>query len=114
TQIEQLNTQNNALRDSTRRLREDPSKIESVTRQELGLIRPGEKAFIIRNVAAPPGAPELAPARRRFVPTGSSRSPASDQAHLIEEVATVIRLGPVANSQKRQHRLECPKVRDQR
>ncbi|PYR32691.1 MAG: cell division protein FtsB, partial [Acidobacteria bacterium] len=63
TQIEQLKAQNNALRDSARRLREDSSKIESVARQELGLIRRGEKVFIIRNVAAPPGAPELAPAR---------------------------------------------------
>ena len=63
TQIEQLKAQNNALRDGARRLREDPSEIESVARQELGLIRRGEKVFVIRNVAAPPGAPELAPAR---------------------------------------------------
>jgi cell division protein FtsB len=54
TQIEQLKAQNNALRDAARRLREDPATIESVARQELGLIRPGEKVFIIRNVAAAP------------------------------------------------------------
>jgi cell division protein FtsB len=63
TQIEQLKAQNNALRDTARRLREDPATIESVARQELGLIRPGEKVFIIRNVAVAPGAPELPPAR---------------------------------------------------
>ena len=61
--IEQLKAQNNALRDAARRLREDPATIESVARQELGLIGPGEKVFIIRNVAAAPGARELPPAR---------------------------------------------------
>ena len=63
TRIEHLKAQNNALRDAARRLREDPATIESVARQELGLIRPGETVFIIRNVAAAPRAPELPPAR---------------------------------------------------
>ena len=55
TQIEQLKTENNDLREEARRLREeDPSTIESVARRELGLIRPGEKVFIIRTVGVRP------------------------------------------------------------
>ena len=42
--------ENARLRDEVRRLREDPSAIEEVARRELGLIRPGEKVFIIRDV----------------------------------------------------------------
>jgi cell division protein FtsB len=44
--------ENARLRDEARRLRDDPAAIEEVARRELGLIRPGEKVFIIR--AAPP------------------------------------------------------------
>ncbi|MBA3271975.1 MAG: septum formation initiator family protein [Acidobacteria bacterium] len=43
---------NVALRDEARRLREDPAAIEEFARRELGLIRPGEKLFIIKD--APP------------------------------------------------------------
>lgn len=50
-EIERLKTQNADLRGQARRLREDAAAIEAVARQELGLIRPGEKVFIIRNVA---------------------------------------------------------------
>ena len=32
------------------RLREDPGAIEEIARRELGLIRPGEKVFIIKDV----------------------------------------------------------------
>jgi len=42
--------ENAALRDQARRLREDPSAIEDIARRELGLIRPGEKLFIVRDV----------------------------------------------------------------
>jgi cell division protein FtsB len=42
--------QNAELRERARRLREDPSAIEEVARRELGLIKPGEKLFIIRQV----------------------------------------------------------------
>jgi cell division protein FtsB len=41
------------LREEARRLREDPAAIEEIARRELGLIRPGEKLFIIRDVDAP-------------------------------------------------------------
>jgi len=42
---------NAQLRDEVRRLREDPSTIEEIARRELGLIRPGEKVFIVKDVA---------------------------------------------------------------
>jgi cell division protein FtsB len=47
--IERLRAENAVLREETRRLREDPSTIESLARQELGLIRPGEVLFIVRD-----------------------------------------------------------------
>ncbi|MGE0040471.1 MAG: septum formation initiator family protein [Vicinamibacterales bacterium] len=42
--------ENASLREEARRLREDPSAIEDLARKDLGLIRPGEKLFIIRDV----------------------------------------------------------------
>ena len=44
--------ENDALREQARRLREDPTAIEEAARRELGLIRPGEQLFIIKD--APP------------------------------------------------------------
>ena len=41
--------ENERLRDEIRRLREDPSAIEEVARQQLGLIRNGEVLFIIKD-----------------------------------------------------------------
>jgi cell division protein FtsB len=41
--------ENERLRDDIRRLREDPSAIEAVAREQLGLIRNGEVLFIIRD-----------------------------------------------------------------
>ena len=42
--------ENARLREEVRRLTEDPAAIEEVARRELGLIRPGEKVFIIRDL----------------------------------------------------------------
>lgn len=42
--------ENARLRAQARRLREDPAAIEEIARRELGLIRPGEKLFIIRDI----------------------------------------------------------------
>jgi cell division protein FtsB len=42
--------ENTRLREDARRLREDPSAIEDIARRELGLIRPGEKLFILKDV----------------------------------------------------------------
>ena len=50
--IERLRADNAALREEARRLREDPSAIESLARQELGLIRPGEMLFIVKDAPA--------------------------------------------------------------
>jgi cell division protein FtsB len=42
---------NARLREEARRLREDPDAIEDLARGELGLIRPGERLFIVKDVA---------------------------------------------------------------
>ena len=44
-------TDNAHLREEVRRLNEDPTAIEEIARRELGMIRPGEKVFIVRDVA---------------------------------------------------------------
>lgn len=41
---------NAQLREQARRLREDPSAIEEIARRELGMIKPGEKLFIVRDL----------------------------------------------------------------
>jgi cell division protein FtsB len=49
TSIERLRAENARLRDEARRLRSDPATIEALARQELGLIKPGEMLFIIKD-----------------------------------------------------------------
>jgi cell division protein FtsB len=47
--------ENDRLREQIRRLRgEDPTAIEEIARRELGLMKPGERLFIIHDVP-PPG-----------------------------------------------------------
>jgi cell division protein FtsB len=53
--IARQRAENARLREEARRLREDPAIIEEIARRELGLIRPGEKVFIVKNVAPPAG-----------------------------------------------------------
>ena len=53
--IAALHAENARLREQARRLREDPAAIEEVARRELGLIKPGETVFIIKDV--PPSKP---------------------------------------------------------
>jgi len=48
-------TENARMREEARRLKEDPTAIEEIARRELGLIKPGEKVFIIREI--PPTRP---------------------------------------------------------
>ena len=43
--------ENARLREEARRLREDPAAIEDIARRELGLIKPGETLFVVRDVA---------------------------------------------------------------
>jgi cell division protein FtsB len=47
--LESLRRENGKLREHVRRLRDDPAAIESLAREQLGLIRPGEVLFIIKD-----------------------------------------------------------------
>ncbi|HLG58625.1 MAG TPA: septum formation initiator family protein [Vicinamibacterales bacterium] len=49
--IANARTENAQLREEARRLREDPAAIEDLARRDLGLIKPGEKLFIVKDVA---------------------------------------------------------------
>jgi cell division protein FtsB len=48
--LAQLRTDNDRLREQVRRLKDDPAAIEELARGELGLMRPGEKVFIIKDL----------------------------------------------------------------
>lgn len=48
-ELSRLRHDNARLREQVRRLNDDPSAIESIAREELGLIRPGELLFIVRD-----------------------------------------------------------------
>ena len=45
--------ENGRLAEELRRLRDDPDAIEELARRELGLIRPGEKVFIVKDLKSP-------------------------------------------------------------
>ena len=45
--------ENAELREMARRLREDPAAIEEAARRELGLIKPGEFLFIVKDIEKP-------------------------------------------------------------
>jgi cell division protein FtsB len=49
--LAEVRAENARLREDARRLREDPAAIEDLARRELGLIKPGEKLFIVKDVA---------------------------------------------------------------
>ena len=53
--LTRLRSENASLREDARCLREDPAAIEEIARRELGLMSPGEKLFIIRDVEPPAG-----------------------------------------------------------
>ena len=48
--LERARTENAELRETARQLREDPAAIEDTARRELGLIKPGEVLFIVKDV----------------------------------------------------------------
>ena len=48
--IARQRAENARLREEALRLKEDPAAIEEIARRELGLIRPGEKVFIVKDV----------------------------------------------------------------
>ena len=52
--LERARTENAELREMARRLREDPNAIEEQARRELGLIKPGEMLFIIKDIEKKP------------------------------------------------------------
>ena len=51
--LAQKRQENARLREEIRRLKEDPGAIESVARQDLGLMREGELLFIVRDTPSP-------------------------------------------------------------
>lgn len=51
--LDHARAENARLREQARRLREDPSAIEEIARRELGLVKPGEKLFILKDVQPP-------------------------------------------------------------
>jgi cell division protein FtsB len=51
--IARQRAENARLREEVRRLKEDPSAIEEIARRDLGLIRPGEKVFIVKDLTSP-------------------------------------------------------------
>ena len=55
--IARRRAENSRLREEARRLREDPAAIEEIARRELGLIKPGEKVFIVKDVGPPTAKP---------------------------------------------------------
>ncbi|MGH9384062.1 MAG: FtsB family cell division protein [Vicinamibacterales bacterium] len=52
--LERARAANAALREHARRLREEPGAIEEEARRELGLIKPGETLFIIKEIQPTP------------------------------------------------------------
>jgi cell division protein FtsB len=51
--IARQRAENARLREEARRLKEDPAMIEEIARRDLGLVKPGEKVFIIKDVQSP-------------------------------------------------------------
>lgn len=51
--LERQRTENARLQEEVRRLENDPSAIEELARRDLGLIRPGERVFIVRDLKTP-------------------------------------------------------------
>lgn len=55
TALEQQRAENERMREEVSRLTDDPAAIEELARGELGLMRPGEKVFIIKDLKPPSG-----------------------------------------------------------
>lgn len=51
--IARQRAENARLSEEARRLKDDPSAIEEIARRDLGLIRKGEKVFIVKDLASP-------------------------------------------------------------
>jgi cell division protein FtsB len=55
--LERSRIENARLREEARQLKEDATAVEDLARRELGLIKPGEKLFIITDVPSPTEGP---------------------------------------------------------
>ena len=53
-ELEKIRQDNARLLEETRRLKEDSSAVESLARKDLGLLRPGEVLFIIKDIKPAP------------------------------------------------------------
>ena len=51
--LDAVRRENAEMRERIRRLKDDPAAVESIAREEMGLIRPGELLFILRDAARP-------------------------------------------------------------
>jgi cell division protein FtsB len=51
--IARQRAENAQLREEARRLKEDPAMIEEIARRDLGLVKPGETVFIIKDAQPP-------------------------------------------------------------
>ncbi len=60
-EVQRQKEENARLREQVRRLRDDPKTIEDLARRELGLIKPGEKLFIVTDVPSPSAPPPSTP-----------------------------------------------------
>jgi cell division protein FtsB len=60
-EVRTLQAENDALREEIRALQEDPFRIESIARQELGLGRPGEIIFLFPGGDSPTAPPPASP-----------------------------------------------------
>jgi cell division protein FtsB len=59
-QIDQLNEENRQLQDRVKALKNDPSAVEHIAREEMGLARPGEFIFKVPPHADASGKPDSA------------------------------------------------------
>lgn len=73
--VDGLKLDNARLREKAARLRDDPSAIEAIAREELGLIRDGELLFIVRDVK---------PARDATSASADSSAPAAKSADDVQ------------------------------
>lgn len=66
--IDQFNEENHQLQDRVKSLKSDPSSVERIAREEMGLARPGEYIFKIapkpENSSAPSSQPANSPTKR--------------------------------------------------
>ncbi len=52
-QVRRLKAENDQMRKQNLRLREDRGALEEAARRDLGLMKPGEKVFIIKDLPSP-------------------------------------------------------------